>query len=318
MQKKYKIFLFVIIALFLLTVPSFLFFIIGSKKFSEVRIVRIKPAMSSKAIASLLKEEEIIKSKKFFLLLLKLTKAERKLQAGLYELRSWSTSFVVIRKLVRGEVAIITLTIPEGYTAGQIGHLLEEKKLCSSEEFLKIVNEKKLEGLLFPARYTIPSSVSIEGIIFIMQEKFKEVMGPYQKGLEGISLKNIVILASIIEKEAQVDRERPIIASVLYNRLRKRLPLESCATVEYALGEHKARLFDKDLLFKSPYNTYLHQGLPPGPICNPGKASLKAAIFPAKTKFLFFVSKGDGTHVFSETYTQHLTAKKRLRKDALR
>ncbi|MCK4244104.1 MAG: endolytic transglycosylase MltG, partial [Candidatus Omnitrophica bacterium] len=252
-----KISLFVIIVLFLLVVPPLLFFM-GSKKFSEVKIIRIKPAISSKAIASLLKEEEIIKSKKIFLLILKLTRADRRLQAGLYELRSWSTPFAVIRKLVKGEVAIITLTIPEGLTSAKIANLLAEKKLCFSEEFLKIVKEKELEGFLFPARYTIPSQISVEGIIYMMQEKFKEVIAPYQKELEETSLKDIVILASIIEKEAQVNRERPIIASVLYNRLRKRLPLESCATVEYALGKHKARLSDEDLLFKSPYNTYLN------------------------------------------------------------
>ncbi len=314
MQKKIKTFLFVITALFLLVVPPLLF-LMGSKKFSEVRIIRIKPAMSSTTVASLLREEGIIKSKKLFLFLLKLARADRKLQAGLYELRSWSTSFAVIRKLVKGEVAIITLTIPEGYTAAQIANCLEEKKLCSSEEFLKIVREKELEGFLFPARYTIPSQISVGGIIYMMQEKFKEVMGPYQRGLEDISLKDIVTLASIIEKEAQVNRERPIIASILYNRLRKHLPLESCATVEYALGKHKARLSDKDLALVSPYNTYLNLGLPPGSICNPGEASLKAAIFPAKTKFLFFVSKGDGTHSFSVTYAQHLAAKKRLREE---
>ncbi|HCG76295.1 MAG: endolytic transglycosylase MltG [bacterium (Candidatus Ratteibacteria) CG_4_9_14_3_um_filter_41_21] len=310
MKKKYKIFLFVVIAFFFLS----LFFFIGNKKFSKVKIIRISPKLSSRAIASLLKEEGIIKSENLFILLLKLTGKEKRLQAGLYELKSWSTPLVIINKLAKGEVAIISFTIPEGYTVVQIANLLEKKKLCSAEDFIKIANERELEGFLFPARYTIPSSVSVEGIISIMQEKFKEVINGYQEKLKGKSLKNIVILASIIEKEAQKDSGRPIVASVLYNRLKKHLPLESCVTIEYALGEHKARLSSKDLLLDSPYNTYRKQGLPPGPICNPGKASLEAAISPAKTKFLFFVSKGDGTHTFSETYTQHLIGKEKLQK----
>jgi len=307
MKKKYQISLSLII--FFVFVAPPLLYLIGNKIFSEVRIIRIEPQMSSRAIATLLQEEKIIRSKNFFLLLLKLTRKERKLQAGLYELRSWTNPFDLIRKLAKGEVATITLTIPEGYTATQIANLLEEKQLCSSEKFLKVVKENDLEGYLFPARYTIPSSISIEGIISMMEQKFKEVMFPYERGLEEISLKDIVIIASIVEKEAQMDWERPIVASVLYNRIKKGLPLASCATVEYALGEHKARLTTEDLLIESPYNTYLHYGLPPGPICNPGEASLKAALFPAKTNFLFFVSKGDGTNAFSETYTQHLKSK---------
>ncbi|MCM8770232.1 MAG: endolytic transglycosylase MltG, partial [Candidatus Omnitrophica bacterium] len=121
-------------------------------------------------------------------------------------------------------------------------------------------------------------------------------------------IRKVVIVASMVEKEAEVDSERPIIASVIYNRLKKRLPLQICATVEYALGFHKARLSRQDLRVKSPYNTYLHRGLPPGPICNPGKKSLQAALYPAKTNYLFFVTKGDGTHHFSETYAEHAGA----------
>ena len=310
MKKKYQIYL--SLAIFFVFVTPPLFYLIGNRRFSEVKIVRIKPQMSSRAIATLLQEKKIIRSKNFFLLLLRLTRNERKLQAGLYELRSWTSPFDLIKKLAKGEVTVITLTIPEGYTATQIANLLEKKQLCSAEKFLKVVKENELEGFLFPARYTIPSSVSIKGIISMMEQKFKEVMGPYQKGLEEISLKKIVTIASIVEKEAEMDWERPIVASVIYNRIKKGLPLASCATVEYALGEHKAHLADKDLRIDSPYNTYIHYGLPPGPICNPGKASLKAALFPAHTKFLFFVSKGAGTNVFSENYAQHLAVKKRL------
>ena len=310
MKKKYQISLSLLIFFVFVTPP--LLFLIGNKKFSEVKILRIKPQMSSKAIATLLQEEKIIRSKNFFLLLLKLTRKERKLQAGLYELKSWTSPFDLIRKLVKGEVAVITLTIPEGYTAARIANLLEKKQLCSSEKFLKVVKESELEGYLFPARYTIPSSISVEGIISMMEQKFKEVMFPYEKGLEETFLKDIVIVASIVEKEAQMNWERPIVASVLYNRIKKGLHLASCVTVEYALGEHKARLTTKDLLIESPYNTYLNYGLPPGPICSPGKASLEAALFPAKTNFLFFLSKGDGTNAFSETYAQHLAAKRVL------
>ncbi len=126
-----------------------------------------------------------------------------------------------------------------------------------------------------------------------------------------MNVKEIITLASIIEREAKLDRERPIISSVFHNRLKKNKLLQSCATVQYALGERKEDLTLKDLEIDSPYNTYKHLGLPPSPIASPGKASIEAALFPEDTDYLYFVAKGDGSHIFSKTYSEHLNAKNR-------
>jgi len=138
-------------------------------------------------------------------------------------------------------------------------------------------------------------------------EIFQEI-NPDSSKLKKDELKKIVIIASIVEKEAELNSERPIIAGIFYNRLKRGMPLQSCSTIKYVIG-NKKNLTMSDIKIKTPYNTYIHRGLPPGPICNPGKESLKAAVYPAKTPYLFFVSKGDGSHYFSTTYSEHLNAK---------
>ncbi len=148
-----------------------------------------------------------------------------------------------------------------------------------------------------------------------MVRRFFEVAEPM---LREVPLDTLLILASIVEREAYLEEERPVIASVFLNRLREGLPLESCATIEYALPRHKERLTYADLRIDSPYNTYINTGLPPGPICSPGKASLEAVANPKKTKYLYFVSKGDGSHHFSETAAEHEQMKRKLNKERSR
>ncbi|MBA7674849.1 Endolytic murein transglycosylase [subsurface metagenome] len=169
-----------------------------------------------------------------------------------------------------------------------------------------------VEGFLFPDTYIVAKDLSADQLVEVMVKKFFENLQkiPYTDYTEH-DLKKMVIIASLVEKEARLDSERAIIAAVFYNRLHNGKRLESCATIQYILGKTKERLLISDLKVKSPYNTYLHTGLPPGPISNPGYKSLFAAVNPADVDYLFFVSKRDGSHYFSSTYKEHLKAIKR-------
>jgi UPF0755 protein len=166
-----------------------------------------------------------------------------------------------------------------------------------------------VEGFLFPDTYVVAKGLSAEQIVSIMIDRFFEELRNLDfEGYSDEKLGQVVIIASLVEREAKIDSERPLIAAVFYNRLAKGKRLESCATVQYILGKTKERLLFSDLQVDSPYNTYLHSGLPPGPISNPGAKSIQAALFPADVDYLFFVSKRDGSHYFSTTYREHLEA----------
>lgn len=191
---------------------------------------------------------------------------------------------------------------------------LETQGICGAKSFLDLVQAGKLEGYLFPDTYFFEQESVPQRVVDRLQARFKEVV---PKDLEerarilNVKPADIITMASLIEKEARVSHERALIAGVFYNRLRKRMYLESCATVEYALGTWKPRLLYKDLQINSPYNTYRHAGFPPGPICNPGLASIEAALRPATTDMLFFVADGQGSHRFSRYYKDHLNAQKK-------
>jgi UPF0755 protein len=297
---------FFILGIFLLLILSY--------RPAKTSLVIIEQGMPAQEVAELLKNENLISSKNYFLLLLQLKGAHKKIKTGIYEISSRETTCQIINKLVSGKSKRIKLTVPEGFTARQIGELIEQKGLGRKDKFLKIVEEKGLEGYLFPDTYFFDYHAPEEEIINMMVDQFNKVFTEEMEE-EGKKFKftkrDVVILASIIEKEALKDEERPIISAVFHNRLKKRWYLESCATVQYALGEHKDKLTYKDLKVDSPYNTYTHFGLPPGPICNPGLASIKAALYPAETDLMFFVTKGEGTHRFSKYYQKHLEVQKK-------
>ena len=173
-----------------------------------------------------------------------------------------------------------------------------------------------LEGYLFPDTYYVPRNIRARTMIETMLARFRAVFDDSlaQRTRQiGFTAHEILTLASIIEREARVEEERPIISGVFHRRLKLRRPLEADPTVEYALGMRKKRLLYKDLEVDSPYNTYRYPGLPPGPICNPGRASILAALYPAETPYLYFVAKGDGTHEFTSSERDHLNAKRRIR-----
>ena len=233
--------------------------------------------------------------------------------------------FVTILSTVGNEEDIIKVTIPEGFDVNDIANLLQEKGIIESEKFIESCKAYKLpiyiqnketrkfnlEGFLFPATYQLKAGMSGNNIIKLMVDKFYATINEInkEKPMDMKKLDNIIIMASIVEREASDKAERDKVASVFYNRLDKKIKLQSCATVIYSLGEHREKLYNKDLQVKSPYNTYLVEGLPVGPICSPGKESIKATLSPAKTNYLYFVSNNDGKHFFTDNYSEFLKVK---------
>ncbi|MEO0092992.1 MAG: endolytic transglycosylase MltG [candidate division WOR-3 bacterium] len=275
-----------------------------------------------------LKEAGIIDNPIRFILFAKLFGYERKLKSGKYNLATDLDELLTLKILTKGGKSKTLITIPEGKTLKQIAEILEQQGICSKPDLLRqAANEsflfnfgikaKSAEGYLFPDTYEFEIQSEPEQVLTRMIKRFFSVynslLAPKTNLSVALSLHEIVTLASIVEAEAKLDDERPIIASVFLNRLKRKLPLQSCATVEYILKERKPRLSVADLKIESPYNTYLNPGLPPGPICNPGKNSLQAVLAPAKTDYLFFVSRGDGSHQFSKTSQEHQLAIRRYR-----
>lgn len=224
---------------------------------------------------------------------------------------------------------VVKVTIPEGFSVEQIATLLEDKGVITKEDFIKSIKEYNtpgyikedsnrkyaLEGFLFPDTYQLLKKMNGKDVIEKMNKNFDTVIKGIEKQInkeiKTEDIDKIVTMASIIEKEAEKGTERPVVASVFYNRLKIKMQLQSCATVEYALGVHKTIYTYDDLAVKSPYNTYLVKELPTGPICNPGKDSILAAVSPSSTDYLYFVSKfdGSGTHFFTKNYNEFLNFK---------
>jgi UPF0755 protein len=283
----------------------------------------IEKGQNIERIANNLKRKGFIRSELFFLALIRLSGNARTVKSGQYNLHSGMRSTEILQKFVRGVVATIKFTIPEGFIIRQIADLLEKEGVVSAEEFIaatensRILEKYKIpfnnaEGFLFPDTYIVAKDLSAEQIVdFMIERFFSNLRNISSREYEIEEMKKMVIIASLVEKEAQLESERPVISAVFYNRLEKGKRLESCATIQYILGKTKERLLYSDLRIDSPYNTYLNGGLPPGPISNPGLGSLKAAIEPADVDYLFFVSKRDGSHFFSATYEEHLEAIRR-------
>jgi UPF0755 protein len=255
-----------------------------------------------------------------------------KLKAGYYRLAPTMSAREIAEKIASGEVATEKVTFPEGFTVRQIAERLAEKGLCSEQDFLAAaipanasgvplptgnsLSAQSLEGYLFPATYVFEYGRKPSALVREMTGAFRSrVVQGMSDDLahSGRTLHETVTVASMIEREAKVEKDRPLIASVIYNRLKKGIPLQIDATVLYALGEHKERITGKDLQVDSPFNTYGHKGLPPHPICNPGEASIRAALRPAKTDYLYYVARPDGSHAFTKTYAEHLKAIRAIR-----
>lgn len=288
--------------------------------------VVIPPRSNSIQVASILKENGIIKNEIYFLVIGQMFKVFHNIRAGEYSFGQRVSTWMVLRKLARGEITIYKITIPEGWTNLDIGNLMVQSGLVDRDKFFNLTNDanfiidsykfpKNLEGYLFPDTYYFMKGTNTEeSIISQMLSQFKKkVIDKYGEEIKKneYSIDRIIILASLIEKEAVTDFERPIIAGVFYNRLKRKMRLQCDPTVRYALGKFDGRLTIGDLNVKSPFNTYIHTGFPPHPICNPGIASIVASLRPASVDYIYFVSKNDGTHYFAKSYEEHKEAKKK-------
>jgi UPF0755 protein len=245
-----------------------------------------------------------------------------KLKAGEYRFTQPMTPYEVIGKLARGEVYVVNVTFPEGLTIAEMAKIFEAHGLGSAASFVEAAQDgtlvhaldpqaRDLEGYLFPETYGVARHVGAAKLVRVMVERFEHVFTPDLRAAAeaaGLTPHQVVTLASIVEKETARPDERPLIAAVYENRLRIGMGLQCDPTVIYALereGRYTGNLRRDDLLMDSPYNTYRHPGLPPGPIAAPGRASLEAVVHPADTSFLYFVSRNDGSHVFARTLAEH-------------
>ncbi|MEA2060278.1 MAG: endolytic transglycosylase MltG [Thermodesulfobacteriota bacterium] len=279
----------------------------------------IKPGESLFQISKNLEKQEIITSCVMFRIYARIKGQAKKIKAGEYRLSSAMPPRAVLDKIVNGRVATYRLTIPEGLNIKGIARLVERAGFGTQEMFQAAAHDKTLvqdmgisadscEGYLFPETYFFPKHTPTESIIRHMVHRFTTVFTKqWENRAEklGFNRHEIVTLASIIEKETGTASERPIISSVFHNRLKKGMRLESDPTVIYGIPDFNGNITRKDLETKTPYNTYKINGLPPGPIAGPGKMALRAALFPADTEYLFFVSKKDTTHKFSKTFKAH-------------
>ncbi|MDE1976850.1 MAG: endolytic transglycosylase MltG [Elusimicrobia bacterium] len=290
------------------------------KKPGEPVKVEIPPGLSAAQTAVLLKRDGVIGSTAFFRIASKLLRADRDLKPGLYYFHASMPLFEVLRRLEKGSDGIRVL-VPEGFSARQIAERLQANGVCPARDFLRYAQKNRLEGYLFPSTYYFDANEAPALVAGRMTQEFQAKMAPVYESASpapSLSLAQAVILASIVQREAYLKSEGPMIAGVYLNRLKLRMRLQADPTVQYALGYWKKELTMQDLKINSPYNTYIHYGLPPGPICNPGLNALEAVLHPADTKDLYFVANDKGGHIFSETNAEQNAAKEKVRKSLKR
>lgn len=290
----------------------------------EPVIVRVPAGADAGQIAELLYRHGLIRNPLVFRVRARWRGLEGRLQAGEYRFTPAEGVDRLLDRLAAGDVIRYRVTVPEGYTAEQIADLLHRLGVVDRVAFLREVRNASsysipeiegnktshLEGYLFPDTYEFPRGLPARTVVAAMLARFREAtqdLWALPRPL-GLSPHEVVTLASLVEREARYDAERARIAGVLYNRLKRGMPLQVDATVLYALGRHKHRVLYEDLDVPSPYNTYRHLGLPPGPIASPGLRSLRAALQPEQHDFLYYVARPDGTHVFSRTLAEHVRA----------
>ena len=292
-------------------------------------LVTIEQGQGADEIGAELEAQGIIRSGQLFEVLVGLMGVQNSLEAGDYEFEQGIPAVEAVQRIASGQTASNFVTIPEGLRNAEIAAILEGAGIVPAQEFLDAlvkerydepflqqVNSDSLEGFLFPARYEFSRGAGVEEVVGALLRGFQtNVADRLELEGQGMSLEEVVTLAAVVEREAVTKEERPIIAGVFLNRLRLGIPLQADPTVQYSLtadpanvatfGWWKQPLLFDDLKIESPYNTYVNPGLPPGPIANPGFASIEAVVRPAATDFLFFVAKDDGTHVFAETLEEH-------------
>lgn len=285
-------------------------------------LVDIPIGSTVQSVAEILVKKNLIRNEWAFRLVVRLEKADGLLKAGEYELRQGLSIQQILEILIKGQSVTYPFTVPEGLTVAQTADLLESRGLVDRETFLRVAREEPLnveylpegfdgaepmEGYLFPETYRVSGRATEEEILAIMYRQFRRTVASLEERAQqiGLSMHEVVTLASIIEREAMVDGERTTISGVYHNRLRIGMKLDADPTVLYAHGRIDGLVTYEDLEIDSPYNTYRYAGLPPGPIASPGEASIRAALYPEEVDYLYFLSRNDGTHVFSRTYSEH-------------
>ena len=284
-----------------------------------VKLIEIQPDKTFREICHVLAENGVIRYSWVLELLARMKRIDTGISAGEYELSPNMTPLEILGKLVSGKVFKRAVMIREGVSIWAVGQIVEDAGLLKREDFNKAVADSRLlglagisaqsfEGYLFPETYHFSKPTTAKNIIFTMLEE-GERRWPmeYTKRADELHLTRheVMTLASVIEKESGNFEEQPIISSVFHNRLAQGMRLQSDPTVIYGIPNFNGNLTKDDLQAPTPYNTYVNFGLPPGPICNPGNSAIRAALFPAETKFLFFVGNGQGSHVFSVTLQEH-------------
>ena len=293
----------------------------GSK--DDVETIVISENQTGAEIGEALYEKGLIVSPTVFRAALRLTGAMDTLQHGPYQIPHHSSLKEIIDRLQKGKIQSITLTIPEGFTIGEIGKRIEEQGIDTQAAFMEqgklyspylyMYGPKpvtyRVEGFLFPSTYEVPVGSKAADVMKMMADEMNRQLTPKMRQdieTQGMTIFEFITLASLVEKEAKFDEDRPIIAAVFRQRLKEGMPLESCASIQYILGYPKPLITIEDTKLESPYNTYLHKGLPPGPIANPGLKSMEAVLYAPTTDYLFFVADKEGHHHFSKTYEEHL------------
>ena len=297
-------------------------------------VIEIPEGASAKKVAAILHDAGLIDYEYAFVLRIKESEYRGKIQPGTFTLNTGMSTLEMIETICYVEPTkevIDTLTVPEGYSIEQIAARCEEQGICTAEEFLNEVDsgdhelpfaisagssdvKYELQGFLFPATYNIYEDTTAASLIDAMLEKFESVYTDEYSARAaelGYTDYEVLIMASIVEREAKLEEERPVIAGVIYNRLEIDMKLQMCPTVLYPLTDgmyDKSEVTYDDLEIDSPYNTYMYEGLPVGPICNPGQSSIEAVLYPDDNNYLYYHTSdaGDGSHIFSETYDEHI------------
>jgi UPF0755 protein len=289
-------------------------------------LIEISPGTSAWEISRQLEEKGIITDASMFMVIATCTGKVTHLQAGTYVFEGRHYPLDIMHILFKGRTLKYRVTIPEGCTIFDIASIVAETGLLSREEFFLSAQDAEttaffgieapsMEGFLYPDTYYLAPHMTPREIMGKMVDRFHEVFSDdmLRRAHElDMSVVQVVTLASIIEKEAVISKEMPVISSVFHNRLKRRMRLQSDPTAVYGIDGFRRKILSRDLRRDTPYNTYLYGGLPPGPICNPGIRSVRAALWPSSTKYLFFVSKGNGSHHFSRSLTEHTEAIRRM------
>ncbi len=327
--KNIRAVLFLALSVLLVTVVSFLYYSYSTYPLPESQnnLFKIPSGATLKGVSFDLREAGIIKNPYLFMILVILKGDENNLIAGTYRFDASVSHNIVSEDIASGRTAKVRLTVPEGLNFSEIVELLCDTLRSDRQELLDLEVDPefigylgsgagKLEGFLFPDTYDIPVDITPRDLFLVFLRRYREIFDDSLRArADGIGLSEVevVTLASIIEKETRLESERRIVSGVFHNRLKRMMPLEADPTVRYALGKYTGRILYKDLEVDSPYNTYKYRELPPGPICSPGEASIRAALYPEEVDYLYFVAAGDGSHIFSNNLLDHNRARRQVR-----